>query len=99
MMRASPYSAAWNGHSSRGSYHSSLVNQRTESAPTNVRQPGQRIARAPVITEIHDQRTALHRTRVHEAPVAGVRGIVAIVAEDEILVRRHTQRTPGITRG
>src|SRR5260221_14790375 len=73
-----------------------LVNQRTEPTPTNVRQPGERIMRSPLITEIDDERATLHRAHVDKSPVARILGIIPVVAQHEILVHRAAQRTPGI---
>src|SRR5260370_3036195 len=75
-----------------------LANQRTEAAPTNVRQPRQRIARATVITEINDERASLHRALVDKSPIARIGRVVPIVAQHEILAHWDSQRTPGVTR-
>src|SRR6266496_1288003 len=76
-----------------------LANQRTEPAPANVGQPRKHITCAPVITEIDDERAALHRARVDETPIAWIRGIVAVIAQHEILVHRDPKRPPRIARG
>src|SRR5512135_2164095 len=72
----------------------SSVNERSESAPANVRQPRDGVVRPPVITEIHQQRPPFDRSRVHEAPVARVRGVIAIISQHEILPRRDGEGTP-----
>src|SRR6266576_794858 len=81
-----------------GTDATTLVNQRTEPAPTYVGQPGQRIVRAPLVTKIDHERAALHRARVDKTPVAGVRGVVAVVPQHEILAHRNAERTPRIAR-
>src|SRR5204863_5937336 len=75
-----------------------LVNQRTEPTPPNVRQPGERVMRSPLITEIDDERATLHRAHVDESPIARILGIVPVVAQHEILVHRDAKRAPGIAR-
>src|SRR5215471_4830583 len=72
----------------------SSVNERSEPAPPNVRQPRKRVVRPPVITEIDQQRPPFHRGSIHEAPIPGVRGIVAVVAQHEVLPHRYDQRAP-----
>src|SRR6059036_3859014 len=74
-----------------------LPDDRPEPVPANIGQPGQRIARFPVVAEIHDERPSLDRGRVHEAPVPGIRGIVPIVAQHEVLAGRDGQGTPGVS--
>src|SRR5689334_4509109 len=49
----------------------SSMNERSEPAPPNVRQPRERVVRPPVITEIHQQRPPLDGGRVDETPVTG----------------------------
>src|SRR5438046_5062098 len=75
-----------------------LVNQRTEPTPPNVRQPGERVMRSPLITEIDDERATLHRAHVDESLIARILGIVPVVAQHEILVHRDAKRAPGIAR-
>src|SRR6266550_1425236 len=75
-----------------------LVNQRTEPTPTNVRQPGERVMRSPLIAEIDDERATLHRAHVDKSPVARILGIVPVVAQPEILVHPHPKRAPGTAR-
>src|SRR5579863_4846756 len=70
------------------------MNQRPESAPANVGQPGQRTVRCPVVTEVHYHRSALYGRSVHEPPIAGVRRVVPVVTEDEILPCRNDERSP-----
>src|SRR4029077_1036246 len=72
------------------------ANDRAESVPANVSQPGQRIVRLPVVAEIHDERPSLDRRGADEAPVAGIRRVVAVVPQHEIPPGRYDQRTPRV---
>src|SRR2546425_1375546 len=74
-----------------------LPDNRPEPVPANIGQPRKRIPRFPVVAEIHDERPSLDRGRVHEAPVPGIRGIVSIVAQHEVLAGRDGQGTPGVS--
>src|SRR2546428_10357225 len=62
-----------------------LPDNRPEPVPANIGQPGKRIPCLPVVTEIHDERPPLDRGRVHEAPVPGIRRVVSVVAQHEVL--------------
>src|SRR2546421_6685870 len=73
-----------------------LANDRTEPVPANIGQPGQRIVRLPVVAEIHDQWPSLDRRGVDEAPVTGIRRVVAVVPQHEIPPGRDDQRTPRV---
>src|SRR6267154_1821649 len=75
-----------------------LTVKRREPMPANIGQPRKRIPRLPVVAEVHDQRPSLDGGRVHEAPVAGIRRVVSIVAQHEILACRNGQGTPGVSR-
>src|SRR5437899_3363339 len=76
-----------------------LPDDRPEPVPANIGQPGQRIARFPVVAEIHDERPSLDRGRVHESPIPGIRRVVPVVAQDEVFARRDPQGTPGVAGG
>src|SRR5690348_3847559 len=71
-----------------------LSDDGSEPVPANIRQPGERVARLPVVAEVHDERSALDGRRVDEAPIARVRGIIAVVAQDEILPGGNSDRPP-----
>src|SRR5262245_4606571 len=75
------------------------MNQRTEPTPANVREPGKRVPRSPVVAEIHYQRSPRDGARVYKPPITGISRVVAIVAQHEILVERHPQRPPRVARG
>src|SRR5438876_6546766 len=75
-----------------------LPDNRPEPVPANIGQPRKRIVRLPVVTEIHDERPSLDCGRVHEAPVPGIRRVVSVVAQQEVLPRRVGQRPPRVRR-
>src|SRR3989441_7782130 len=79
-------------------YHAGSANQRPEPVPANIRQPGKRIARLPIIAEIDDERPPFDRRFVHESPVPRIRRIVPIVAEHEVLPLGHHQGAPVVAR-
>src|SRR5436309_5186804 len=85
-------------HGTPGSSRRFLPDNRPEPVPANIGQPGKRIVRLPVVTEIHDERPPLDRGRVHEAPVPGIRRVVSIVAQDEVFPGRDGQGTPRVPR-
>src|SRR6266513_2068137 len=73
-----------------------LPDDRPEPVPANIGQPRKRVPRLPVVAEIHDERPSLDGGRVHEPPVPGIRGVVSVVAQHEVLAGRDGQRTPGV---
>src|SRR5438105_13448445 len=75
---------------------STLTNDRAEPVPANIGQPGERIVRLPVVAEIHDEWSSLDRRGADEAPVAGIRRVVAVVSQHEIPPGGDDQRTPRV---
>src|SRR6266581_5384412 len=74
-----------------------LPDNRPEPVPANIGQPGKRIPRLPVVTEIHDERPPLDGRGVHEAPVPGIRRVVSVVAQHEVLGGRDGQGPPRVS--
>src|SRR2546423_3325558 len=67
-----------------------------EPHPTDVGQPGE-ISRVGSEAEVHDLRTPTQQRVGDEAPIPAVEGVVAVVAEYEVLLPRDDQRAPIVT--
>src|ERR671934_785817 len=93
---ALPRGAAWAGTArSRGA---ELTYPLAESGPPDVGEPRESVSDVALVAVVDDQRSALHQRIRHEAPVAAVVRVVAVVAEHEEVAPRHDQRPPVVAR-
>src|SRR5690554_5314374 len=66
--------------------------------PANARQEWRAPAGVGFVAVVHDQGLPTNERIGHEPPIATVEGVVAIVAEHEVMPRWHDDRAPVVAR-
>src|SRR5256714_6386138 len=74
-----------------------LVNDLPEALPPQMSQPVEAVSGVRRVTIIDHYRLAAHKRVGHEPPIPRIRRVVAIISEDEVVMRRDDQRTPVVT--
>src|SRR3954447_525972 len=75
------------------------VHQVADAAPAHAAQPGEGAGEILLVRVVHEHGPPLDGRLVEEAPVARILGVVAVVAQREVLPLGHHQRAPVVAGG